>query len=187
MPRRTFTARDLKPFRKAAEKILEEEPDAALVASAARPFKRRIRKPEHVERRRERLPVEIRSKDRPDGVPLQAIAREARKEVPSLRGISARGGGVSLKFERPPSEEERKKLDSLFSDTSRLEGLGSPPVRARAAEAMAARPAEAMAVRPAELQRDPEEVLHDPESSDAAWLRAFRRYAMENLVEPPSD
>ena len=182
MPRRIFTARDLLPLRTATQRILEREPDAALVAAAARPFKRRIPTAEHMERTEVRLPVDIETSTSPRGVPLHEIAKAVQDEVPAVTGVSVTPGGLSLKFEKPPTAAQRRKLDALLSSKTRLERL--KPALGPAPDAAGARPATA----------DDELLgaLRDPQTSDAAWLRAFRTYATMHLIppeepEPPSE
>jgi hypothetical protein len=177
MTRRIFTARDLAPLRKATERILEREPDAALVAAAAEPFKRRIPGAKHQERAGVRLPVEIETSTRPDGVPLHEIASAVQKEFPGVTGVSLTPGGVSLKFEKAPTAAQRRKINTLLSDKTRLESM-KPVIR----EAPSAPEVVGRAVPEEELRR----VLSEPETSDAAWLRAFRKFAVENLVEGPT-
>ena len=171
MPRRIFTARDLAPLRQATQRILEREPDAALVATAARPFKRRIPTAAHEERTTVRLPVDLETSTTPGGVPLNEIAKAVQNEVPGITAVSATPAGLALKFERKPTAAQRRKIDALLSDRVRLEELKPvtvPPV-----------------VRPAEpVEPDVLSVLRDPKTTDAAWLKAFRSYATAHLIPP---
>ena len=174
MPRRVFTARDLAPLRRVTERILEREPDAAVVAAAAAPIKRRIPKAAFETRIEARLPVELERATSREGVPLNAIALELRKEVPAVTAVAATPGGLSLKFERPPTPAQQRKIEALLADRERLErlkpqvggGLGASRARARSDDEL--------------LQ-----VLQDPQTSDAAWLRAFRQYALAHLIGRP--
>ncbi len=178
MPRRTFKPKDLAPLRRITEQVLEKEPDAAVVVSAAAPFKRRIPKAPHEARVQMKLPVDLRSKDEPQGVPLHAIAREARKEAPGLSGISVTPGGVSLKFKKEPSAEERGRIEALLNDSNRLEGLRPPPT---------VRPLRPGLTGPTAPGEEIPSALHDPEASDTEWLGAFRQWAMTHLVPPPQE
>ena len=174
MPRRKFTARDLAPLAKITEKVLKREPDAALVASAAGPFKRHIPKPRHTERIDVRLPVDIETSVHPGGVPLHQIGEAVRKEFSGVSGLSVTPGGVSIKFDREPTAGQRRRIESLLSDPQRLAAL-APSVR-EVSEAP-------------EVDRLPDEtvlsVLHDPETSDAAWLRAFRAHSLKQMIQRP--
>jgi hypothetical protein len=181
MPRRIFTARDLAPLREITQKIVEREPDAAVVAAAASPFKRRIPTAEHEERTEVRLPVDVEASTSPEGVPLHEIAKAVQKEFPGVTGVSVTPGGVSLKFDKKPTAAQRRKIDTLLSDKARLEELKPAfSVPAPAAEA-------ALRAAPARAEDDLVRVLRDPETSDAAWLRAFRAYAVTHLVEAPEE
>lgn len=176
MPRRIFTPKDLKPLRRLTERVVEKQPDAALVAQAAQPFKRRIPKARHEELTEVRLPVEVETSTRPGGVPLHEIASAVRKEFPGVKGVSVTPGGLRLKFDKAPTAAERRKIDGLLGDRERLEAM-KPVVReapARGAEAAL----EAEAVPTEELEK----VLRAPETSDTAWLRAFRSYTVKNLA-----
>jgi hypothetical protein len=171
MPRRIFTERDLSPLRAVTRQVLEREPDAAVVAAAAAPIKRRIPRPGFEQRTDVRLPVELERSANPDGVPLHEVAQELRKDVPGLEGVSATPGGLSLKFSKPPTAAQMRKIDALLSDRARLESL-KPAVPVRG-------PVEPAALAGDDVLR----ALRDPQTTDAAWLRAFRAYALEHLIE----
>jgi hypothetical protein len=180
MPRRIFTTRDLAPLREITQRIIEREPDAAVVAAAASPFKRRIPTAEHEERTEVRLPVDVAASTTPEGVPLHEIAKAVQKEFPGVTGVSVTPGGVSLKFDKKPTAAQRRKIDSLLSDKARLEEL--KPAFETPGPAAAA-----LGAAPARAEDDLVRVLRDPETSDAAWLRAFRAYAVTHLVEAPEE
>jgi hypothetical protein len=175
MPRRIFTARDLLPLRAATQRVLEQEPDAALVAAAAKPFKRRIPTAGHVERAEVLLPVAIETSTSPQGVPLHEIAKAVQEEVPAVTGVSVTPGGLSLKFEQAPTAAQRRKLDALLSSKTRLERLKPTPS-----------PLPDAVARPEAVDEELLAALRDPQTSDAAWMRAFRRYATARLI-PPSE
>jgi hypothetical protein len=174
MPRRIFTPRDLEPVRK-----LLENPAAAMIAGAAEPFKRRTPGPRHVETPDVTLPVEIQSRENPEGVPLHEIARVVGEEVAGVAAIAVKRGAISVRFERPPTAAERRRLEALLGDEQRLGrlpgGLGAAVGGRRPAP-----PARPPAAADPEVLR----TLHDPQTSDSQWLKAFRRYAMARLVEP---
>ncbi len=178
MPRRIFTPRDLGPIRLMAEKLMEREPDAVLVAGGAGPFKRRIPRPDHEERREVGLPVDIRSSSNPDGVPLHEIVTQLREEAPGLTGVSVTPGGLSLQFKRAPTATQRKKIDQLLGDQARLEKMRPPPEK----EPHIRKEILAMATEGPEGEL--RQVLQDPQTSDAAWMKAFRTFATEHLIGP---
>jgi hypothetical protein len=123
MPRRIFTAEDLAPLREAARQILEREPDAALVAAAAEPIKRRIPTAAHEQLSDVRLPVDIATSTSPQGVPLHEIAKAVREEVPTVTGLAVTPEGLSLKFDKPPTAAQQRKIDALLGDRARLQRL----------------------------------------------------------------
>jgi len=173
MPRRIFTTEDLAPLRAVAQQILEREPDAALVAAAAEPIKRRIPTAAHEELAEVRLPVDIATSASPEGVPLHEIAKAVQEEVPNVTGLAVTPQGLSLKFDTPPTAAQQRKIAALLGDKARLQQL-APGIGAPAA--------------PRGVPASDEEllaVLRDPQTSDAAWLRAFRSWAGAHLLEPP--
>jgi hypothetical protein len=163
-----YTERDLTGLRAATRRVLEREPDAALVAAAAAPIKRRIPRPGHEERAMVRLPVQIEGSATPGGVPLHAIAKALRAEVPGVTGVSATPAGLSVKFAKRPTAAQRRKLEALLKDRERLERL-----KPGADDDQSSADGDAALVQ----------ALRDPQTSDAAWLRAFRRYAVAHLIE----
>src|SRR3954463_16404547 len=173
MPRRIFTTDDLAPLRAVAQQILEREPDAALVAAAAEPIKRRIPTAAHEELAGGRLPGGIATRAGPGGVPLHEIAKAVQEEVPNVTGLAVTPQGLSLKFDKPPTPAQQQRISALLGDKARLQQL-APPVGIVAAPRGAA---------PAS-DEDLLGVLRDPQTTDAAWLRAFRSWAVANLLEP---
>ena len=173
MPRRIFTADDLAPLRAAARELLEREPDAALVAAAAEPIKRRIPTAAHEQLSDVRLPVDIATSTSPEGVPLHEIAKAVQEEAPNITGLAVTPKGLTLKFDRPPTAAQRRKIDALLGDRARLQRLAV--VETAAAPVRAAAPA---------TEDQLLEALRDPQTTDAAWLRAFRAWAAAHLLEP---
>lgn len=173
MARRKFTAKDLAPLRKLTARVVEKQPDAAIVAQAAQPFKRKIPTARLEERLEVALPVEIETSTNPGGVPVHEIAQALRKDFPGLRGLSVTPGGVTLKLDKAPTAAQRRKVEGLLADRTRLEAL-KPVVREAAA------PGEAVgaSVPKEELER----VLAAPDTSDTTWIKAFRKYAVENDI-----
>src|SRR5262245_4300820 len=127
MPRRTFTTADLAPLREAVQQVLEREPDAAVVAAAAQPIKRRIPTAPHEQLTDVRLPVDVAASTSPEGVPLHEIAKAVHEEVASVTGLSVTSEGLSVKFATPPTPAQQRKITALLTDKTRLEGL-IPPV-----------------------------------------------------------
>jgi hypothetical protein len=175
MPRRIFTADDLAPLRAAAQEIIEREPDAALVAAAAEPIKRRIPTAAHEQLAEVRLPVDVQSSTSPDGVPLHEIAKALQEEAPGVTGVALTPEGLSLKFDQPPTAAQQRRIEALLGDKTRLQDLVTTG-------GVVAAPRGARAPTDDELHA----ALRDPQTTDAAWLRAFRSWATSNLLEPPA-
>jgi hypothetical protein len=161
MSRYRYTPQDVKsllPFL--------QGPMAARLLAAAVPIKHfepPSRQVETVE-----LPVAVRSRDQPDGVPLQDILAAAKAASPTVRGLAVRGGTVVVIHDRAPAPQARKKLRDLLGDRQKLTELRGPPTP------------EAAAGEGDDLRR----VLLDDATPDREWLRTFRRYAVQRLIEP---
>jgi len=159
MPRYKFTERDLRGLR-----TFLQQPTVATALAAAVPIKRfapPAKQLDEVE-----LPVAVESRDRPDGVPLNLILAAARKAAPSVSGLVVRGGRVVVSHRSAPTAKERKQLLKLLGDRNELGKLRRTPTP--------------QLVGAADLER----VLLDDATPDADWLRAFRRYAVEQLIKP---
>jgi hypothetical protein len=175
MPRRTFTTADLAPLREAVQQVLEREPDAAVVAAAAQPIKRRIPTAAHEQLTDVRLPDDVATSTSPGGVPLHEIAKAVQDEVPSVTGLSITPEGLSVKFATPPTPAQQRKITALLTDKTRLEGLLPRVVPVTAAFAAAGGDEQLL------------DVLRDPRSTNSAWMRAFRTWAAANLFPPAGE
>lgn len=158
MARYRFTARDLAPLRG-----LLDAPFAREVLDAAIPIKRFVgaRQQEEIE-----LPVAVQSRDEPNGVPLHEILKTVQAEVPGVSGIAVRQGRAVLTHKGPLTAEHKRKIGRLLQDDRRLLALrpsGGPDVAADSPEAL-------------------KQVLLDQATPDVEWLRAFRRYAVAELI-----
>jgi hypothetical protein len=173
MSRYVFTRQDLEPLRS-----FLGLPGARQALQAAVPIKRFA--PAQVQ---ERLPLEVdvRSREKPDGVPLEAILDEAKKASPSITGIAVRGNAVVFTHSREQKPEEKVQLDRLLKDKTRLTKLGQI---ARAERPAVLRTAARPARSDGELEALRERLLDDA-TPDDQWLRAFRRYATQVLLKEP--
>lgn len=112
----------------------------------------------------------VESRENPEGVPLSEVLKAVQEKVPEVKGLAVRQGRVSITFEGEPSRADRTKIEKLLSNRKGLEDLKRPApgpvVRGLAAEG------------PAALER----VLKNADTPDAEWLRAFRAYAVQNLI-----
>jgi hypothetical protein len=163
MARYRFTARDLAPLRP-----LLDAPFAREVLGAAIPIKRfagRARQRDEIE-----LPVAVQSREEPDGVPLPEILKAVQAEVPGVTGISVRRGKAVLAHEAPLTAEQKRRIGRLLQDRRRLMALRSEGGLDLAPE------------DPAALRK----VLLEEATPDAEWLRAFRRYAVAELIAKES-
>jgi hypothetical protein len=160
MSRYVFTGRDLEPLRS-----LLQGPLVAQALAAAVPIKRfepPTRRVERVE-----LPVTVQSRDQPDGVPLHLILAAAKETSASVSGLAVRGGTVIVIHEGSPTAQEQKRLRKLLGDQQQLNKLREPAPPTAAAGAA-----------------DLVQTLLDPATPDAEWMQAFRRYAVEQLIQP---
>jgi hypothetical protein len=158
MARYRFTARDLEPLRS-----LLDAPFAREVLDAAIPIKRfaGARQQEEVE-----LPVAVQSREEPDGVPLPEILKTLQAEVPGVSGMAVRQGRAVLTLDSPLTADQKQKIGRLLRDRRRMLALRPQPGSAVAADG------------PEALKK----VLLDETTPDVEWLRAFRRYAIAELI-----
>ena len=164
MARYVFTERDLAPLRR----ILDTTVGRQFLAAAI-PIKRASRRAGRVEEVQPGPPVEIMTREKPDGVPLHEILRVAREKVPGVEAMALTGGQISITYAEGTSPADREKIDKLLADRATLEAL---------------RPATAP-VQPRPVRPEIDRVVRNPATPDAEWLRAFRTYATERLLEPP--
>jgi hypothetical protein len=162
MARYRFTARDLEPLRS-----LLDAPFAREIFDAAIPIKRfaGARQQEELE-----LPVAVQSREQPDGVPLPEILKTVQAEVPGVSGMAVRQGRAVLTLESPLTAEQKRTIGRLLQDRGRLLALRPP------------RGSELAADSPEALKK----VLLDEATADIEWLRAFRRYAVAELIRKDS-
>jgi hypothetical protein len=158
MGRYIFTEQDLEPFR-----ALLENPIAQQVLEAAVPVKQLATPAQHTEEAPALLPVDVQSRDTPQGVPLHEILRAVREQAPSVSSMTVRDGRLLITHDRPPSPEENAAIQQILADGQRLGAWN--------AAAPAAGP-------PVELVN----ILTNPNTSDADWLHAFRQYAVAHLI-----
>ncbi|MCE9672838.1 hypothetical protein LY474_34035 [Myxococcus stipitatus] len=163
MGRYVFKSKDLAPLRK-----FIDQPAARLVLETAVPVKRFEQTSGFTEDVVE-VSVTIASGQNPDGVPLHAILRAAKEEDPTVVGITVRGDRLFLKRGGEPKAEQTQRLRKLLDDPQRLLALRASP------------PPKALSLTAESL----EALLLDEGTPDAEWLRAFRRYAVDNLIKAP--
>jgi hypothetical protein len=162
-----FTKKDLKPLRPFLDNPIGQQLIQGVV-----PIKKVAGAARHVEMAETELPVEVQSRETPEGVPLSEVLKAVQEKVPEVKGLAVRQGRVSITFEGEPSRADRTKIERLLSNRKTLEELKRPTgpivMKRMAAEG------------PAALER----VLKNAETPDAEWLQAFRAYAVQNLIGP---
>lgn len=180
MARHVFTAKDLEPLLGFLNTPLARDALARAVPI------RRIGTPagevEIIE-----LPVPVRSRDEPDGVPLAVLMESVRRLTPDVTGLSVQDGVLRVTHGRPPTAAQRTRLHRLLGDANQLRRL----VPAPPSPLPSPLPTPLPTPPPAPLPRPPqaeavsdEERLRDEALSDEEWLRAFRRYAVDHLIGP---
>jgi hypothetical protein len=160
-----FTKKDLEPLRPFIDHPVGQQLIRGVV-----PIKKVAGPARHVELAEVALPVEVESREAPEGVPLSEVLKAVQEKVPGVKGLAVRQGRVSITYEGEPSRADRTKIERILSNRKSLEDLKRPipgPIGARIA-----------AEGPAALER----VLKNSDTPDAEWLRAFRAYAVQNLI-----
>jgi len=104
------------------------------------------------------LPVTVRGRGAPDGVPLEEILAAAKAAASTVEGLVVRDGELTVVHSAEPDAGQRERLDRLFADRGGLLALGR-------------------AVRRTSLT-----VLLDEATPDALWLKAFRQWAVSELL-----
>ena len=155
-----FTRKDLEPLRPFIDHPISRQLLAGVV-----PIKKVTGAPLHVELAEAELSVEVQSRESPEGVPLSEVLKAVQERVPGVKGLAVRQGRVSITYEEEPSRADRTKIERLLSNRKSLEELKRPPQLL-------------MAEGPAALER----LLKNSDTPDAEWLRAFRAYAVQNLI-----
>jgi hypothetical protein len=110
------------------------------------------------------LPVTVRGRDAPDGVPLEEILAAAKAASSTVEGLVVRGDELTVIHGEQPTADQRDRLDRLLGDQEGLLALDRPAQR---------EPTPAGALRAALLSAD---------TPDADWLRAFRQWAVAELL-----
>src|SRR5262245_2197755 len=90
-----------------------QRPDAQRLLERVIPVKRFNRPPAALEQVPEDLPVKVRSRNDPDGVPLEEVAKLVKERVPGVRSVMVRDGRVIVAYEKKPTPELRDQLTKL--------------------------------------------------------------------------
>jgi hypothetical protein len=104
------------------------------------------------------LPVQVESRGQTEGVPLHNMLAVLQEQVPAVASLSVRDNSVSVATTAPLSGDEREKVRAFFANQAALTALKAPP--------------------------DPTiATLTNAATSDQDWLKAFRTYAVKNLIK----
>lgn len=165
MPRYQFTLKDLAPLRR-----ILDRPDVQRIMSRAIPVKRFDAPPAAIEASFESLPIRVRSRGNPGGVPLGDVNAMVKKRVPGVRSIIVRDNSLVVSWDEPPTDEARAQLKAALSDKKAFQELHEREAKPAAATEEQLR-AELLAA----------------DTSDEQWLRAFRRFHTAQLAKqtPP--
>jgi hypothetical protein len=104
------------------------------------------------------LPVQVESRGQTEGVPLHTMLAALQGQVPAVASLSVRDNSVSVATSAPLSGDEREKVRAFFANQAALTALKAPPDPVIA-------------------------TLTNAATSDQDWLKAFRTYAVKNLVK----
>jgi hypothetical protein len=93
-----------------------------------------------------------------DAVPLERALAAAQATLPTVTGLAAGGGQLTVTHSEPPADADRQRLYDLLADPDRLRPAAAPAA-SLAGEALRDR-------------------LRDETTPDAEWLRLFRQWAV---------
>lgn len=165
MPRYTFKPEDLLPLRN-----LIGRPDAQRILSRVVPVKVFEPPPAAVDVALDPLPVKLRTRNNPDGVPLGDVSALVKKRVPEVRSVIVRDGAVLVSWTKPPTADMRAKLKAVLADKKAFDDLHGK-----------------MREPPAMTDDELRAKLLANSTPDDDWLRLFRRYQVAKLAaeQPP--
>ena len=160
MPRYVFTMEDLAPLTRVLGR-----PDVRRIAARAIPVKQFGAAPTSVEWVVDPLPIRVRTRDNPTGVPLGDVNDLVKSRVPGVRAVIVRDGSVLVTWDTSPTDEMRAQVKGALTDRAAFQAI-----QERALE------------RPQVGEEDLRAKLLAPSTSDDEWLRAFRRYHTAKLA-----
>jgi hypothetical protein len=160
VPRYIFTAADLVPLFR-----LIDRPDIRVMLSTAVPVKQFNVAPVAVEAIPDPLPVGVRSRDNPSGIPLGELDALVKQRVPGVSAVLVRNGSVLVAWSSPPTVEARASLKKTITDKKAIQAI-----------------VDKVNKPPAANDQDLKKQLLDANTSDADWLRAFRRFQTAQLA-----
>ena len=154
MPRYIFKMQDLAPLQQ-----LLGRPDTQRILQRAIPVKRFETAPKAVEAVTYPMPVKLRTRDNPNGLPLGDLNKLLVARVPGVRSVILRDNALVVSWDKPPTDALRAQLETTLTDRKTLQSM---------VDARSAPPTDEDALKQ----------LQDESLPDAEWLKAFRRQQM---------
>ena len=162
MPRYLFKIEDLAPL-----STILARPETQRLLARAIPVKRYDPPPGAIDVILDRLPVKLRTRDNPDGVPLGDVNALLKERVPGVRSMFVRDNAVLVEWTQKPTDADRAKLRALIADTNAFQALQDK------------------VTRPPPLSDDEIKTkLLSSKTSDAEWLRTFRSFQTTQMTKP---
>src|SRR5262245_57467931 len=115
---------DLAPLRR-----LIDRPDVQRITARIVPVKRFSPAPKAVETAVEPLPIPLRTRENPDGVPLGEVNALVKKRVPGVNSIIVRDHSVVVTWAEKPTDEMRAKLKAALTDEQAFQSIMDKEVR----------------------------------------------------------
>jgi hypothetical protein len=165
VPRYMFKAEDLAPLRRVIER-----PELQRILSRAVPVKQFAPVPKAVDVVVERLPIRVRTRANPQGVPLGEVNALVKKRVPGVASVLVRDGSLLVSWKEPPTEEMRDRLSKALTDREAFKKIQ-----------------DRLEKPPAPSEEVLKQKLLAATTTDDEWLRTFRTYQTKKLAaeRPP--
>jgi hypothetical protein len=155
-----FTKQDLAPL----SKILAR-PEAMRVAARAIPVKRMAKAPKMVDAVVAPLPVQLRTRGNPGGIPLGDVSSILKERVPGVSGVVVRDKQLLINWDHEPTPDERAQATKVLSDRALFEQKHPPPDK-----------------QPPVTDEQLKTRLLSADTPDAEWLASFRTYQTKKLA-----
>jgi hypothetical protein len=181
MARYRFKPKDLAPF-----KAFLSHPSAIRLLTSAVPIKQLTRARPLVEDAGVVLSVPVQSLKVSEGVALEQVFAAVKAIAPDAKTLTLRGRKVDVTYGREPTAEVRESVRKLLGDER---ALTTAINKVRRPGTGVATPGVPIVSVPGGARRgkDLVDALTNDATPDAEWLRAFRKYATENLLRDPKE
>jgi hypothetical protein len=160
VPRYKFRLEDLAPL-----KSVLSRPEVQRILSRAVPVKLIQPAPADVEAVIDPLPIKLRTRENPGGVPLAEVNALVKQRVPGVSSVIVRDGSVLVAWERPPTPEMRAKVKTALTDRKAFQAIQDKVLEP-----------------PPSSQAELKAKLCSATTADDEWLRTFRRYYAATLA-----